>query len=123
MIAPIALPELSASARVANDAICVTLAGTADARVQTALSNFLAELHASATAGGVGAVEMDLRDLAFMSSSCMKSMVTWLGAVDGAAPGPGRYSISFVSNPRLQWQRRSLQALSCFAADLVSIRQ
>ncbi|HUS67681.1 MAG TPA: hypothetical protein VMZ28_24265 [Kofleriaceae bacterium] len=122
-IAPIELPALTASARLADDAIWVTLAGTADAHAQSALAAFLCDLHASATAGKIGAVEIDVRDLIFMSSSCMKPLVTWLASIDAAEDGEGRYSVCFLSNPRLHWQRRSLQALSCFAAELVSIQQ
>ena len=33
----------------------------------------------------------------------------------------GEGQISFLSNPNMHWQRRSLAALSCFAVDLVSI--
>jgi hypothetical protein len=34
---------------------------------------------------------------------------------------PERYEVRFLSNPELQWQRRSLEALARFAPDVVSI--
>jgi len=33
----------------------------------------------------------------------------------------GQYRIRFLSNPSILWQRRSLHALSCFAAELITI--
>ena len=55
-----------------------------------------------------------------MSSSCFESFATWIGQVQEALPGE-RYPIAFHSNAQMHWQRRSLNALRCFALDLVTI--
>jgi hypothetical protein len=57
-----------------------------------------------------------------MNSSCLKAVVTWIFRVRGE-PTDRQYSIVFVTNPQAQWQRRSLHALSCMAADLVSVQE
>jgi hypothetical protein len=47
------------------------------------------------------------------------SFVSWIGEVSDLTAG--QYRIRFLSNPSILWQRRSLHALSCFAAELVTI--
>ncbi len=55
-----------------------------------------------------------------MNSSSFKIFVAWLANVQELPPEK-QYKITLRSNPNLHWQRRSLAALSCFAAELVTI--
>ena len=94
--------------------------GTADLRVGTTLQELLRDLHNKAMELGVKNVNVDFQNLEFMNSSCFKSFVTWLSDVQDL-PSDRQYAIRFHSNPEFLWQRRSLHALRCFAAELVTV--
>ncbi len=111
--------ELDAQVTRREDVLNVHLAGTADLRVTDAIGSILTTVHAKALELGVHKVVVDLRALEFMNSSCFKSFVKWITDVQ-ELPSP-QYRIRFLSNPAILWQRRSLHALSCFAADLITI--
>jgi len=112
--------DFTASASVEGPALIGRLTGNADMRVVARLQAWLLELHAEAERLKVQEVAIDVRQLEFMNSSCFKGFVTWIGVVQEAEPG-SQYKIRFLSDPRMLWQRRSLHALSCFAADLISV--
>jgi hypothetical protein len=114
--------ELIIDARVADDVYCVVLAGNADLAAREGLQTFMRGLHAKACALGVREVAVDFRHLQFMNSSCFKGFVDWLSEVQRAGT-ERHYQIRFLSNPAFGWQRRSLQALRCFAMDAIRIEQ
>jgi hypothetical protein len=62
---------------------------------------------------------VDFRAFDFMNSSCFKAFVTWIGLVQELESG--QYKIRFLSDEGKHWQRRSLDALRCFAVDLIQI--
>ena len=97
------------------------LAGTADLNVKTQLDRFIASVHEEALRVSAEEVMVDLRQLEFMNSSCLKTFVWWITVVQDLAPGTG-YRITFLSNPSMYWQRRSLHALACLATNLVSVQ-
>ena len=101
--------------------IMVSLTGTADLTVKTRLDRFLREVHTEAQRCLVEEVTVDVRRLEFVNSSCLKSFVWWIGTVQ-EQPGEGRYRIVFVSSPKVDWQRRSLNALACLASEIISIQ-
>lgn len=120
----IALPVQQAAelrARLMRDdaALVAKLSGTADLRVTGSVEAILARVHQAALELSIPEVHMDLRELEFMNSSCFKSFVSWISEVSELSSG--QYRIRFFSNPSILWQRRSLHALSCFAAELVTI--
>lgn len=120
----IALPVEQAAelkARLVQDdtALVAKLSGTADLRVTDSVEAILGRVHQKALELGIPEVRMDLRELEFMNSSCFKSFVSWISEVSDLTSG--QYRIRFLSNPSILWQRRSLHALSCFAAELVTI--
>jgi hypothetical protein len=120
----IALPvqqaaELRARLTQMDSALVAKLSGTADLRVTDSVEAILTRVHQKAMELGIPEVQMDLRDLEFMNSSCFKSFVSWISEVSDLTSG--QYRIRFLSNPSILWQRRSLHALSCFAAELVTI--
>jgi anti-anti-sigma factor len=117
---PIQSAELNATVTMVDKALLVRMSGTADLRVTETIEKLLSSVHQQATAGGVGEVKVDLRNLEFMNSSCFKSFVTWISQVQELAES-AQYRILFFSNPAILWQRRSLNALSCFAAHLITI--
>ncbi|MBA3538813.1 MAG: hypothetical protein H0T79_04230 [Deltaproteobacteria bacterium] len=100
--------------------IRVKLIGTADVRALVHLETLAPDVHAEVLRLGVRDVLVDVTSLEFMNSSCMKTFVTWIG-LDQALEPAQQYRIHFISNPDIHWQRRSLHALSRFAADLVTV--
>lgn len=112
--------ELSLSLSEQPDSITLSCAGSADTRTSKQLEEQLRDVHAKAVARQLRGVVVDFQKLEFMNSSCFKSFVSWLSRVQALEDG-SRYTIEFKSNPAFHWQSRSLQALSCFASDLVRV--
>jgi hypothetical protein len=98
--------------------IVIRFTGTADVVAQPHLERLFDVVHAQALALGVRLVQVDLRELEFMSSSCIKDMLMWLEKV---RKGETRYLVTFLSSEAHPWQRRSLQPLKQFARGIVSI--
>lgn len=105
----------------ADGGLDLRFTGTADIHAIEPLDIYLAAIHAAALGRRTRCVRVDFRRLEFMNSSCFRSFVSWIGYVQDA-PLSDRYQIEFQSNPQVHWQRRSLNALRCFAAELVSIQ-
>ena len=116
----VATDQLTTEGHLADGPITVRISGTADTAVRAQLDDYIKRLHDEAVRLRVPAVVVDLRELEFMNSSCLKIFVAWIAQLrdlDTAA----QYKVRIRSNPDLLWQRRSLAALSCFAIDLVTI--
>jgi hypothetical protein len=64
------------------------------------------------------AVEIDLRGVGFLTSSCFRELVTYLSRL-GEMPVDRRYPVTIVWTPDLPWQKRSVGVLSAFAPDNV----
>jgi hypothetical protein len=113
--------DFSAQASANERRIQVSLTGTADLTVRTQLDRFLREVHGEAQRCLAEEVTVDVRQLEFMNSSCLKCFVWWISTVQ-EQPGEGRYRIVFVSSPSVYWQRRSLNALACLANEIITIQ-
>jgi hypothetical protein len=97
----------------------VTLAGNADMRVVSELDAALESL-ASTLPKASPEIAFDIRELYFMNSSCFKCFVSFIvGALD--LPAAERYKVVFLSNPRMHWQDRSLEALRSIATEIVRV--
>jgi hypothetical protein len=119
-ILPIRGELLFAEATQVDAAVVAQLRGTAETEGAAALDVFVRSLHQCVRTLGVREVVVDVRELRFMNSSSLKCFVSWFTLVQ-ETPKDAQYSIKFLSNPKLHWQRRSLAALRCFAVNLVSI--
>jgi hypothetical protein len=113
--------DFAAQATANERGILVSLAGTADLTVKVQLDHFLREVHTEAQRCLVEEVTVDVRQLEFMNSSCLKSFVWWISTVQEQL-GDGKYRIVFVSSPSVYWQRRSLNALACLANEIITIQ-
>ena len=113
--------DFAAQATAAERRIMVSLVGTADLTVKTQLDQFQRQVHSEAQRCLAEEVTVDVRQLEFMNSSCLKSFVWWISTVQEQA-GDGKYRIVFVSSPSVYWQRRSLNALACLANEIISIQ-
>jgi anti-anti-sigma regulatory factor len=124
VIEPVTAGAFSAVAHVRTvvgteaPALDAELRGTADARAVDAMTSFLAALHAEARQVGAREVLIDLRKLEFMSSSCFKSMISWLANLESE---PNPYLVCLRPDPTKHWQARSLEAIKALAGGLVRI--
>jgi hypothetical protein len=103
-----------------GDTIKITLAGSAETEAHDRLVATIDAIHHEATTSSASAVVVDLRELGFASSSCVKAFVTWLQRIR-ELDAPKRYKLRFLSNAHHSWQRRSLNALAGFAVGVVEI--
>ena len=119
-LATVSEGPFSATVTLDDAEVVMRLAGNADAIAKKHLERLLTGVHDEARRAGVRKVQVDMRNLAFMNSSCIKDFVTWLAkARQGDAANT--YKIVFVSSAAQHWQKRSLHALSCFAHELVTV--
>jgi hypothetical protein len=94
----------------------VKMSGNGDAEAVSLLDRFLKLLHKNLTDEGCTSVAVDLGELYFMNSSCLKAFVSWIYKVNTT----GRpYQIRLQMNPRQPWQRRSLEPLKRLAPAVV----
>lgn len=114
--------DFAAVAQHEGSTIRVSLAGTADHAALEDMSTVLERIHAEARELAVTEVVIDLRELEFMNSSCFKSFVTWIALIQELDTAR-QYKVTFVSNPNMHWQKRSLHSLRCFAVELISISE
>ncbi len=96
--------------------LIVSFEGTGDVAAIELLAAYLKRVHAEALRLGLPEVSCDFRKLTFMNSSCFKSFVVWIDTVKNLPQG---YQIRFVTDPGMQWQRRSLEALRRLATRVV----
>ncbi len=125
MMAPLSVPMVSPPGLAivpeeSEKSLRLTFRGTADMSSIVALDEYLNAVHADAMGRRASTVIVDFRALDFMNSSCFKCFVEWLGTVQDL-PAAKRYRVIFESNRDMHWQRRSLNALRCFAMDVVTI--
>jgi hypothetical protein len=106
-------------ARVADTGgLRLILRGTADSGAKASLDSIIAGVHDRAVDEKLAMVDVDLRLLEFMNSTCLKSLVTWL---NNLREKTSAYRIRFISRADVYWQRRSLDALRAFAPDHVLV--
>ena len=118
-LAPLVSPGFQLSPRIEQDHLLVSFAGNGDMTAVEALGRYLKQVHLEAVALKVAEVKFDFRDLYFMNSSCFKAFVTWIDQASHAEDHT--YHIRFLTNPRLHWQRRSLEALRCLSPNVVRV--
>jgi hypothetical protein len=94
----------------------VKFSGNGDTEAVSPLDRFLKLLHKNLLDERCSSVAVDLADLYFMNSSCLKAFVSWIYKVNTT----GRpYQIRLQMNPRQPWQRRSLEPLKRLAPAVV----
>jgi hypothetical protein len=96
------------------------VSGTADIEMLPELGPLLTDLHSGLCRANAREVTVDFRGLGFMNSSCFKCFITWIASIAKLEP-ERRYRVRFLTNPKLPWQRRSLEAMRAFAPALVRV--
>lgn len=92
------------------------LSGNGDAEAVTPLDRALSSLHHRLIDASVRSVVVDLYDLYFMNSSCLKAFVAWIYKVRTLG---NPYRIRLQLNSRQRWQRRGLEPLQRLAPAVV----
>jgi hypothetical protein len=93
-------------------------AGTGEAEGAAVLDRFLGQLHQQTLSRELREVTLELMELEFINSSCLKAMVAWIYKVDTE----GRpYKIRLLRDASLHWQRTSIATLQRLAPDVVVI--
>jgi hypothetical protein len=94
--------------------------GNGDTAAIQPLGRFLKLVHQEMVARSYTTVSVDLGELYFMNSSCLKGFVSWIYGVNtGGQP----YRIRLLSNPRLHWQARSMATLQRLAPSVVEVHE
>jgi hypothetical protein len=83
-----------------QDRIRLKLVGNADIEMLPVLGPYLREVHESVLRARAGSVEINVRELYFMNSSCFKVFITWIAAIGKLDPTQ-RYQLRFLANSRL----------------------
>lgn len=98
--------------------LTVKVSGNGDAEACAPFEGFLAQLHDVVLQGGQGAVRLDLSELYFMNSSCIRVLASWVHGVKAAG---NAYQVHIHMNPGQPWQRRSLQPIKRLAPLVVKL--
>jgi anti-anti-sigma factor len=106
--------------RVADGSLVVKLSGNCDAQAIYVLEAFLLVLHRHAVADALQHVTLDCEELYFMSSTALKTLVTWLQKVHTLHPLQ-RYRVDLQTNRSLAWQARSFGAIRRSVPDVLNL--
>lgn len=118
-LAPLVREGFALNPNFDDGAIVVRFTGNADMDAVDPLGAYLKLVHRSAVELKVSRVSFDLSTLYFMNSSCFKAFVSLIDTV--SRTDPRAYAVCFLTNPRIHWQRRSLEALRYLAPKVVEV--
>jgi hypothetical protein len=117
-LAPVEGATLRLTPSLEGSTLTVVLSGSADLAARPLVESLLKSLHDEVSTSNITVVVMDVRDLTFMNSSCIKEFLTWLRMVRELDVSR-RYEVRFLSNPLHAWQKRTLQSLRATAVGVV----
>ena len=118
-LSPLVREGFSLTPNLDGSGIVVQFTGNGDMEAVDPLSGYLKLVHREAVELGVSRVAFDFSSLYFMNSSCFKAFVTLIDTV--SRTDPRAYAVCFLTNPRIHWQRRSLEALRYLAPKVVQV--
>jgi anti-anti-sigma regulatory factor len=116
---PIKAEGYSLAATEESGRVSVRLTGTFDMTATTDLSLFLVSIEGDAKRLNVREIVLDVVEVYYLGSSCIKSFVTLVEALKKH----GNLLIRVVVNPRLDWQDRTFAVLSRLAPALVVLEK
>jgi hypothetical protein len=119
-LSPVVMENFSIKPVLVSSGLKVVMSGSADTEARVSLRQFVLQAHEEAFRLGVGAVFVDVHELYFINSSCLKSLVVWIDLI-GKSIGQPRYQLNFVIDSHLHWQDRSIAALKRLAPDAVQV--
>jgi hypothetical protein len=116
-VTDIATQELVTETSVGGDRIDVRLVGSGEGNAEGELSCYLDAVHRAALDARVPLVVVDLRAVEFISATCLRAFLQWVGEVQRTRG----YLVRFVRDQRKAWQRRSAEAIAFCGGDCVRI--
>jgi anti-anti-sigma factor len=119
-LGPVGMDGFSIVPQAAEGLLIVKLSGSCDSMVIHVLEGFLESLHRCALADAIKDVTLDCNELYFMSSTALKTFVSWLERVRTVAPSL-RYQVGVRTNRSLSWQTRSFGAIRRSVPDVLRL--
>jgi hypothetical protein len=98
----------------------VKLSGNGDAAAVQPLDEYLVRLHEQLRSQKSAGVLVDVTQLEFMNSSCIKAFASWIHDV---ATCDAPYAVRMRFNPDLRWQKRTLETLTRLAPRIVQLEE
>ncbi len=117
---PVLMEGFSIRASLESSALKIVLRGSADMEARPSLSQFVPQVHAEAERLAVSEVLVDVHELYFINSVCLKSLVVWIDLIANSTAA-ARYKLTFLVDSHLHWQDRSILALQRMAPDIVQV--
>lgn len=108
-LAPISMPAFGITPELSDARLALRVTGNGDMAAAQPLERYLKQVHKEAMRLRVAEVRVDVSELYFMNSSCLKSFVTWIDTLSNGAEHP--YRIRFLGSAKLVWQKRTFDVL------------
>lgn len=116
---PLTADGLTVSAKVSQGVLRVMVAGAVEMREPGDLLNpYWIRLDEETRRLGIRQVEIDLRDLSFMNSSGLLTLVRWITRAKSHTTGAYRMVLTYDRN--VTWQRASIPTLAKLAPEVVT---
>lgn len=84
------------------------------------MAPLLRQVHEAVARSNLAEVEVDLRDVRFMNSSAIRTLVEWVDWVL-CEPASRRYMIHFIANPNASWQCPTLHVIHTLGKEHVRV--
>jgi hypothetical protein len=117
-INPVSLEGFGIDPSLDDERLVLRLSGTGDMAAVRHLERCLKDVHAEVIKLGLRTVDIDIKALYLLNSSCLKGLVSFVYMIQSEGP---RYEVRFITDPHLSWQPRSLRVIERLAPDIVSI--
>ncbi|HEU4409613.1 MAG TPA: hypothetical protein VFS43_30440 [Polyangiaceae bacterium] len=114
--------EFKTRTELCGRSVAAAFIGTADMLATKDLERYVRALEAEVRRLAVCEVVVDMRELYFMNSHCLKLLVSWIVRAEALAP-PQRCTFLFRTHRGLPWQRRTLLALTALAESIVRVEE
>jgi hypothetical protein len=114
----VTLDEFEIVPTLTNDCLVLQLSGTGDVVAVAPLRDCLQRVGNKIRAKQLFTVEVDIRHLVLLNSSCLKQFASFLLELSTTKTP---CSVCFVVDAKLAWQSRSLFALERLAGDIVCV--
>lgn len=119
-ITDVSLESFEVRASLDGSRLVLTLVGTGDMAAVDALRECLVQTRADVERLGLDSVQLDIRSLYLLNSSCIKCLVRFIYLIDHEGPA---FPVEFRVDHNLTWQRRALSALERMAPRLIAINE
>lgn len=117
-LAKVALESFALEATTAGQLMTLRLSGTGDMVAVEPLKQSLDTIRTEMIDRKLPALEVDIRGLYLLNSSCIKALVRFIYLAQTDGP---QITIKFVVDENLTWQARALAPLARMAPDIVSV--